>query len=150
MTKILTIRHQAELENSLNELLSDYEARQIFVLCDHNSKTHCLPLIANFPCLKEAQHIIVPAGDEHKNLETLSAVWSSLSRKGGTRKSLNIGVLQNGKPFAEILITKNAPKVVFPPIKTSLSLVQQVEHLLILDIVRRKCVIFQFFQSGFE
>jgi len=92
MTKILTIRHQAELENSLNELLSDYEARQIFVLCDHNSKTHCLPLIANFPCLKEAQHIIVPAGDEHKNLETLSAVWSSLSRKGGTRKSLLINL----------------------------------------------------------
>ncbi len=92
MTKIRTIHQQAELESSLNELLSDYEARQIFVLSDHNSRTHCLPLIATFSCLKEAQHINIPAGDEHKNLETLSVVWSSLSRKGGTRKSLLINL----------------------------------------------------------
>ncbi|MDD3432050.1 MAG: 3-dehydroquinate synthase [Bacteroidales bacterium] len=97
MTKILTIHQQTELENSLNELLSAYEVRQVFVLCDDNSKIHCLPLIAGFPCLKEAQHIIVPAGDEHKNLETLSTVWSFLSRKGGTRKSLLIN-LGGGMP----------------------------------------------------
>ena len=92
MTKILTIHRQSELENSLNELLSDYEARQIFVLCDHNSKTHCLPLIDGFPCLKEAQHHCLPAGDEHKNLDTLAAVWSFLSQNGGTRKSLLINL----------------------------------------------------------
>ncbi len=97
MTRILTIHRQSELENSLNELLSAYEARQVFVLCDDNSRKHCLPLIAGFPCLKEAQHISIPAGDEHKNLDTLATVWSFLSRKGGTRKSLLIN-LGGGMP----------------------------------------------------
>ena len=92
MTKIRSIHQQTELENSLNELLSDYEARQIFVLCDDNSRLHCLPLIADFPCLREAKHISIAAGEEHKNLDSLVRIWSVLSQEGGTRKSLLINL----------------------------------------------------------
>ena len=92
MTERLKINNSRELENNLKTLLSAYDPKQVFVLCDSNSSAHCLPLISGLPCLSEAMHITIPAGDENKNIDTLTSIWSFLSNNGGTRKSLLINL----------------------------------------------------------
>lgn len=79
-------------ETDLQNILSAYAPSQIFILCDTNTATRCLPSIRDFACLKQATVITVQAGDQHKDVETLSAIWSVLSKQGGTRKSVLINL----------------------------------------------------------
>jgi len=81
------------LRNSLKQWLADYAPTQVYVLCDEHTNALCLPLINNLDSLKSAHFMTIPAGDQHKNVETLSAVWQFLSQNGATRKSvlLNVG-----------------------------------------------------------
>lgn len=80
------------LNQDLQEVLSKYAPNQIFVLTDQNSEALCLPLIREAECLREAKFIRIPAGDEHKNVESLSVVWQALSSQGATRKSVLINL----------------------------------------------------------
>ncbi len=81
-----------QLEKDLQLLLSGYDPSQIFVLCDTNSAAYCLPFIRDFACLRQAKLITIPAGDQHKDLEGITSVWTVLSRQGGTRKSVLINL----------------------------------------------------------
>lgn len=80
------------LQNDLNNLLSNYAADQIFVLTDTNSEKHCLPQLKDAEGLKAARFLTIPAGDDHKNVENLSAVWQFLSSQGATRKSVLVNL----------------------------------------------------------
>ena len=85
---------QAALQAHLHSLLSPYDSAQIFVLCDENSRQHCLPILASLhPAFcQEARIVCLPAGDEHKNIHSLSQVWQALSQGQATRKALLINV----------------------------------------------------------
>ncbi|MBO5835237.1 MAG: 3-dehydroquinate synthase [Bacteroidales bacterium] len=85
---------QAALQEHLHNLLTPYDSVQIFVLCDENSRRHCLPTLASLhPAFcQEARMVCLPAGDEHKNIASLSQVWQALSEGGATRKALLINV----------------------------------------------------------
>lgn len=89
MTQI-TYFHQADkLNHHLKEVLDLYDSKQIFLLCDSHSKECCVPILE----AATAAHImVVPAGDEHKNIEELSRIWEVLSQQGATRKALLINV----------------------------------------------------------
>lgn len=65
---------------------------RIFILADSNTATLCLPVIE--PGLKSwhPEIIVVSEGDANKNLESLASVWSSLSGRGATRRSLLINL----------------------------------------------------------
>jgi len=80
------------LPNDLNDLLANYAANQIFVLTDTNSERLCLPLLKNSEGLRGARFLTIPAGDDHKNVESLSAVWQFLSIQGATRKSVLVNL----------------------------------------------------------
>lgn len=77
------------LEKSVSESSFD----RIFILTDQHSYEYCYPVIAASGIVSQAVSITVPAGDIHKNIETLSYIWLELSKKGATRKSLllNLG-----------------------------------------------------------
>jgi len=80
------------LHIDLNELLAKYNSNQIFVLTDTNSEKLCLPQLKAAEGLKAARFLTIPAGDDHKNMESLSAVWQFLSSQGATRKSVLVNL----------------------------------------------------------
>ena len=65
---------------------------KLFVLVDETTHQLCLPVIAGFDCMQEAQCIVIGATDTHKTLDTLSHVWAELQRMGATRHSLLINL----------------------------------------------------------
>ena len=60
---------------------------KIFILTDDNTRRHCWPLLQAHTGLQHACHITISPSDAHKDLETLSQVWSALSSDGATRHS---------------------------------------------------------------
>lgn len=51
-----------------------------------------LPLFPSSHLLNLADQITIGAGDVHKNMDSLVAVWQVLSRNGATRKSLLVNL----------------------------------------------------------
>ncbi len=81
-----------DLQKALSEAIAECKHDKLFVLVDETTKQLCLPLIASFGCMQEAQCIVIGATDTHKTLDTLSHVWAELQRMGGTRHSLLINL----------------------------------------------------------
>lgn len=67
-------------------------AGPVFVLTDTNTSRCCLPLLSSSQWVSGATCINIPAGDGHKNLSTLSHIWSELTSHGATRASVLINV----------------------------------------------------------
>lgn len=77
----------------LNSHLKNTNYSKIFILVDENTHTHCLPYFMSFIENKYDIEIIeVEAGEQNKNIETCTGVWSALSELGGDRKSLVINL----------------------------------------------------------
>jgi 3-dehydroquinate synthase len=81
-----------EITNDLPNLLSSLQFDGLFILTDDNTERICLPRLATIPEIKTAKKFSIPAGDEYKNLQTLSSVWEFLSKNGANRKSLLINL----------------------------------------------------------
>ncbi len=64
------------------------KAQSPFVVADSNTDSLVADRLASqLPALGKMPHIVIPAGDDHKNIESLSAVWCALSSQGANRKS---------------------------------------------------------------
>lgn len=80
------------LATTLERLLEGYAPQQRFICCDTTTATTCWPLISGFDCLSEAKKVIIPAGDDHKTVDSLARLWDFLSREGATRRSVLINL----------------------------------------------------------
>ena len=76
------------LEHDLQLQIEACKPDRLFVLTDENTRTHCWPVVSGFGCLQEAGLITIPAGDDNKNLDSLSHVWQQLQQGGATRHSM--------------------------------------------------------------
>lgn len=84
---VVTQNVNEELSSICTELSYD----RIFVLMDENTFKYCYSIVADtFP--KEAEHIVIPAGEENKHLQTVSYIWEELNKKGAKRSSLFINL----------------------------------------------------------
>ena len=81
-----------DLQKALSEAIAECRHDKLFVLVDETTEQFCLPVIAGFSCMQEAQRIVIGATDTHKTLDTLSHVWAELQRRGATRHSLLINL----------------------------------------------------------
>ena len=81
------------LQEDLVLALAECERDRLFVLTDSNTVRLCWPLVSNFLCLRKAELITIPAGDDHKTIATATYVWQQLSQLGATRHSclINLG-----------------------------------------------------------
>jgi len=79
------------IENTVKELVS-LQKGKIFILMDNNTQKYCFPIIGNF-FPKGTEIYILPAGEEHKHIESVAKVWAFLNSHGADRKSvlLNLG-----------------------------------------------------------
>ena len=79
-----------QLERTLETAIGECHPDRLFVLTDDNTRRLCWPVVKHYGCLAAAQLITIPAGDEHKNLTSLSHVWQQLQQGGATRHSLMV------------------------------------------------------------
>ena len=81
-----------QLEQILSEEIAACKADRTFILTDETTLRLCLPVVSSYACLQGARTITIKAGDTHKDLESISHVWSELQRMGATRHSLLINL----------------------------------------------------------
>ena len=81
-----------KLENSVATAVGECERDRTFILVDETTEQLCLPLVAGFDCVRDAQIITIGATDQKKTLDSLSHVWTELQRGGATRHSLMINL----------------------------------------------------------
>ena len=81
-----------DLEQALSEELALCPHDRLFVLVDETTREACLPVVSSFACLAEAAVITIPAGDQHKSLDSVGHVWAELQRLGATRHSLMVSL----------------------------------------------------------
>ncbi len=84
------------ISNSITETLSEAVGKvhhdRLFVLTDTTTHRFCWPVIKDIPCMEKAQMIVIGATDEHKTLDTLTSVWTTLQQGGATRHSLMVNL----------------------------------------------------------
>ena len=80
------------LNTDLTEVLNNIKFDRLFVLTDSNTEKLCFPHISQNERVTKASRIIIKAGDNNKNLESLAQIWEHLSKHGATRHSLMINL----------------------------------------------------------
>lgn len=81
-----------DLNRDLSDILSRLSFDKLFLLTDENTERLCYPLVKDNTLIAKAGKIIIKAGDDNKNIETLSSIWKYLSENGATRHSLLINL----------------------------------------------------------
>lgn len=75
----------------LTELVHSHT--KIFLLFDENSQKYCVRYLNNIGLLDfDYINIVIPAGERHKNIDTVQYIWSKLIDNHADRKSLLINV----------------------------------------------------------
>ena len=66
---------------------------KVFLLLGENSNRYCLPMLNTIDLSKSNTiKIVIPTGEQHKNIETVQYIWSQLIENQADRKSLLINV----------------------------------------------------------
>ena len=81
-----------DLKTDLKNILSAIPHDKLFILTDKNTEALCFHLINNLDEIKNAGKITIEAGDNNKNLESLSKIWAFLCNNEATRHSLLINL----------------------------------------------------------
>ena len=78
----------------MNERLSAIiaEASQVFILTDENVAPFGLPEVAHWLHCDSAIDIVIKAGEQHKNLQTVQRIWKTLMQHHADRNALMINL----------------------------------------------------------
>lgn len=92
-TDTYSVYFSAEAYYALNQHLGSNGYSNVFLLTDSNTLKYCRPfLMKQVPESENWKIITIPAGEDHKNIESCTAVWEQLSDLGADRKSLLINL----------------------------------------------------------
>jgi 3-dehydroquinate synthase len=92
-TDTYSVYFSAEAYQMLNEHLNERKYSKVFLLTDSNTLSDCKPYFKNLVAGSEDwTSITIPAGEDHKNIESCTYVWEELSANGADRKSLLINL----------------------------------------------------------
>ncbi|MBR6016841.1 MAG: 3-dehydroquinate synthase [Prevotella sp.] len=95
---------RSDLADLLGKIDFDFPNESLFVLTDENTRRQCWPLLRgepwppdhpvliNYAKISCARSIVIPAGEAHKNLESVAQGWEALQRGGATRHSLLVNL----------------------------------------------------------
>lgn len=80
-------------DSSFGNLLQKFEGRNKVIIVDENTNACCLPrLIGQFDALCNAEIIVLPVGEETKDIEIATSVWDALSDYSVSRHDLIINL----------------------------------------------------------
>lgn len=81
------------LESSLNKIFLQFSSFKKVIIVDENTHDHCLEyLITNYVELKDAEIIMLPAGEQNKVMEVCFQVWQALTEYEINRNDLIINL----------------------------------------------------------
>lgn len=107
-----------DLNKDLTYILSKLSYDKLFILTDKNTDKLCFPLIQNNEFIKKAGKIVINAGDDNKNIESLASIWKYLSNNGATRHSLLVnlggGMLTDIGGFAAVTFKRGIKCINIP------------------------------------
>lgn len=85
--------HVGPLRQSLPGFLQELSYSALFVIADDNTQEHCLPLLEETLGKIRWERILIPPGEEHKNLNTCRHIWAQLMKRQAGRDALvlNLG-----------------------------------------------------------
>ena len=90
----------------------------LFLLADSNSCNYCLPKVMQTFELEDSKMLVLPAGEQHKTLQTVEKIWNFLIESHATRNSLLLilggGVLTDMGGFAASTFKRGIPYVNIP------------------------------------
>jgi 3-dehydroquinate synthase len=81
-----------QLENALGEVIAGFPGDKLYLVMDQNTERYCLPLLRDVPLVGKFKHIVIPGGEENKNLSSVEQIWLFLSQNGADRKSLVVNL----------------------------------------------------------
>jgi 3-dehydroquinate synthase len=84
-----------KIGKEINEFFKDKKNSysKIFILVDENTIRYCYPpLAAKVGSFKDAEIIEIESGEDSKNIDVCSQIWSTLSEYGADRKSLIVNL----------------------------------------------------------
>ncbi|AEI50848.1 3-dehydroquinate synthase [Runella slithyformis] len=83
--------HIAPIQDGLRAFLASKEYSKYVVIADTNTRKRCYPLLKSY--LPKHHLIVVPAGEQHKNLATCEKIWNEMTRLELDRHALvfNLG-----------------------------------------------------------
>ncbi len=81
-----------DLNKDLSNILTQLHFDRLFVLTDENTEKLCYPFIRDNEQIAKAGKIVIKAGDNNKNIESLASIWKFLSENGATRHSLLVNL----------------------------------------------------------
>jgi 3-dehydroquinate synthase len=81
---------QSGPEALLKTFLSSQSFTKVAVIADEHTLLHCYPLLEK--ALPRHEMIVIPAGEEHKNLDTCILIWQKLTDLAFDRSSLLLGL----------------------------------------------------------
>lgn len=81
-----------DIWKELEHFLEKKQYAHVFILVDENTLELCLPIFFDKIKNSNSEVIIVPPGEQFKNLETCQHIWSELMRLNATRNSLLINL----------------------------------------------------------
>jgi 3-dehydroquinate synthase len=76
----------------LNQLLDDKQYSKIVVLLDENTEQHCWPILQHAIQSWQPISITVPAGEQHKNIQTCQYIWQQFMQLKVDRKAVLINL----------------------------------------------------------
>lgn len=79
-------------ETELIEWVNGYEKGKVFLVTEENVNNLWLSGFSDFLENQSIKKLVLPAGENNKNLESVSKVWGFLSQNGADRKSLLINI----------------------------------------------------------
>lgn len=81
-----------QIEAELRNIVQKYPAGKVFLLTDQTASGFCLPLIQTVIDEFGIKTVVIPSGEENKNIQSVIQVWDFLSNNGADRKSLLINI----------------------------------------------------------
>ncbi|MDA0313973.1 MAG: 3-dehydroquinate synthase [Bacteroidetes bacterium] len=112
-----TVLFTTDIQSSLAEVLHGRSFSKLVVLTDVNTHKYCLPLIQNI-LPSETVFITVSAGEQHKTLETCSAIWTQMTKAVIDRQALVInlggGVIGDMGGFCASVFKRGIPFLTLP------------------------------------
>lgn len=76
----------------LDEAVAKLSPATVTLVTDENVEREVLPLFADSEALKNANKVVIPPGEDHKNLDSVTKIWEALEEAQATRKSLVINI----------------------------------------------------------
>mgnify|MGYP000011595228 FL=1 len=112
-----TVLFTTDIQHTLAEELQARSYSKVVVLTDVNTREHCLPLIQD-ALPSDAVLITVPAGEQHKTLETCSSIWTAMTEAVLDRHALVInlggGVIGDMGGFCASVYKRGIPFLTIP------------------------------------